>query len=185
MKKTLKVIALFTIIITLTITLTGCTSTNENSYVETNGGTANQENKKETPIVKVGETWVVDGQWKLTINSVKTTKQRNEFSDKNPKQVIYINYSYENIGYEDSTGYMDGLYFDLTSGQIVDGNGEMGYSYPNDITTYPQETPVGAKCNNVQVCVGLNNESEQITINYSQYDGNENQQKVKFLLDID
>lgn len=185
MKKTLKFITLLAIMVLLVVTLTGCTSDNTGSSVETNGGTTKQESKKEAPTIKVGETWVVDGQWKLTINSVKTTKTRNEFSDTNPEQVVYVTYTYENIGYKDSNGMMDGLYFDLTSGQIVDGSGEMGYSYPNDITNYPKETPVGAKCVNAQCCIGLNNKSKQFTINFSTYDGNSNRQEAKFILDID
>lgn len=50
---------------------------------------------------------------------------------------------------------MDGLFFDLEN-SIVNVNGIMGYSYPGDITNYPQETPVGASCN-AQVCIGVDN----------------------------
>lgn len=145
-------------------------------------GSSNSSEPK-VPTIKVGETWEVEGQWKLTINSVKRTSERNEFSDKNPTDVVYITYSYENLGYEDSI--MDGLYISLDDGQIIDEQGEMGYSYPNSVTTYPQETPVGAKCVNAQVCIGLNNKSNTFTINYSEYDDNYNKQKVKFVLDIE
>lgn len=138
--------------------------------------------------LKTGETWTVEGQWNLTINSVKTTTERNEFSDKNPNQVVYITYTYENLGYEDKNKIMDGLYIDLeTSGDatIIDENGEMAYSYPGNITTYPQQTPVGAKCVNAETCVGLNNKSNAITMNIKKYDGNGKEQKVKYILSID
>ena len=83
---------------------------------------------------------------------------------------------------------MNGLYFDLESGAdalTMDETGEMAYSYPNEITTYPQETPVGAKCVNAQACIGLNNESKTITMGISKYDGNGKQQKIKYILNVD
>ena len=46
--------------------------------------------------------------------------RRNEFSEKEPAQVLILNYVYENIGYEDE--FMDGLFFDLENGQIVSPN---------------------------------------------------------------
>ena len=147
---------------------------------ETNGSTPVQE-------LKLGETWNVDGQWNLTINSVETTEERNQFDETNPQQVVYVTYTYENLGYEDSNGIMEGLYFSLEPGidaTIIDSNGEMADSYPNSVKTYPQETPVGAKCVNAQTCIGLNNVSDTITMNISKYDGNGKQQKVTYKLDV-
>lgn len=59
----------------------------------------------------IGDTWEVEGQWKLTIDGVTITDERNEYADEEPAQVVIIDYSYENIGYEDEDGIMDGLYF--------------------------------------------------------------------------
>lgn len=137
--------------------------------------------------LNIGETWTVDGQWNLTINSIEVTTERNQFSDKNPQQVVYVTYTYENIGYEDNSGIMEGLYFNLEpngDATVIDGNGEIAHSYPNNITTYPQQTPVGAKCVNAQSCIGLNNVSDSITMNISKYDGNGQQHKVKYTLNI-
>ena len=82
---------------------------------------------------KIGETWVVEGQWKLTVDSVEEVQERNEFSDKQPQAVYVINYTYENLGYEDDI--MDGLYIDMEN-SIIDSAGKMGYSYPGDITFF-------------------------------------------------
>lgn len=60
-----------------------------------------------TQTLNVGDTWTVDGQWKLTIDSVRKTTDRNEFADVKQQQVIIITYSYENLGYE--SDFMDGL----------------------------------------------------------------------------
>lgn len=38
---------------------------------------------------KIGETWVVEGQWELTVDSVEEVQERNEFSDKQPASCIY------------------------------------------------------------------------------------------------
>lgn len=40
---------------------------------------------------KIGETYIVEGQFKITIDSVEETKDRNEYSDKNPAAVFEIN----------------------------------------------------------------------------------------------
>lgn len=167
----------------LVIIIIGAMTGDNNSTKETGSSI----NKVTEQTLNIGETWTVEGQWNLTINSIKTTTERNQFSDKEPKQVVYVTYTYENLGYEDKSGIMEGLYFDLEpsgDASVVDENGEMAYSYPCDITTYPQQTPIGAKCVNAQVCIGLNNESNTITMNISKYDGNGKQQKVKYILNI-
>lgn len=132
----------------------------------------------------LGETWTVDGQWSLTVNSVSVTDDRNEFSEKSPSQVLIVNYVYENIGYEDDSGIMDGLYIDMESGQIVDSEGFMGYSYPGNVTDYPTEVPVGAKCK-AQSCIGLDSESTELKIIISKYDGMGTEQSATFILPIE
>lgn len=127
-----------------------------------------------------GETWVVDGQWRLTVNSVEEIAERNEYSDKNPAAVYVVNYEYENLGYE-ADGW-NGLFISLEDG-IVDAAGEMGYSYPADITNYPQETPVGAKCS-AQACIGVDN-AGSFKINFYTYDANGQEQKAVFDIAVD
>ena len=113
------------------------------------------------------------------MNSVEETSSRNEYSDKQPAAVYILNYTYENIGYEDD--YMDGLFISLDTG-IVDSAGKMGYSYPGDISTYAQETPVGASCQ-AQVCIGVDNPGN-FKINFSAYDGNSEKQSAVFNIEL-
>lgn len=161
---------------------------NNTGTITSNNG-SNKENDTQSvsaQILNVGDTWTVDGQWKLTIDSVSTTSDRNQFADENPQQVVIITYSYENLGYE--SDFMDGLYFDLSQNgdaSVVDSNGEMAISYPGKITKYPQETPVGAKCTGAQSCIGLMNTSDTITMTIKKYDGNSNSQSVKCSLKVD
>lgn len=128
---------------------------------------------------KIGETWVVEGQWKLTVDSVEETQDRNEYSDKEPKAVYIINYTYENLGYKDDV--MDGLYLSMED-SIIDNTGKMGYSYPGDITFFPQETPIGATCQ-AQACIGVDNPGG-FKVNVSQYDGNGTEQSAVFNLEF-
>ena len=115
--------------------MSGCsTAPNNTNDTDTNSTTTPQQEK--TPF-NVGETWTVDGQWTLTINSAVATEERNEFSDKKPAAVYIVDYTYTNTGYEDEDGIMDGLYISIED-SIVDNAGTMGYSYPGDITNHPK-----------------------------------------------
>lgn len=130
----------------------------------------------------VGDTWTVDGQWALTIDSVEATDERNEFEESDPAQVIYIKYHYENIGYEDPDGFMDGLY--LAPENLIDSDGNMCQEYPiNPEEIYAQETPVGAKCS-AGIAYGLTKEGSPVTMNITQYDGNGEEQTAKFVLEF-
>lgn len=127
----------------------------------------------------MGETWIVDGQWKLTVLSVEETQERNDYSDKNPAAVYLVTYEYENLGYEEE-GW-NGLYLSLDDG-IVDAEGKMGYEYPGDVTDYPQETPVGAACT-AQACIGVEHAGD-FKIHFSTYDGNGKEQKAIFAVKV-
>ena len=128
---------------------------------------------------KIGESYVVEGQWKITVDSVEVTDDRNEYSDKNPAAVYLVPYTYENLGYDDDI--MNGLYISLDDG-IVDSTGKMGYSYPGDISMYPQETPVGASCQ-AQACIGVDN-AGSFKINFYNYDSNGQKQSAVFEIDV-
>lgn len=135
-----------------------------------------QGNKSTTQdAYQIGETWVVENQWKVTVKSVEEDPERNEFSDYTPEAVYIVTYEYENLGYDDDI--MDGLFISLEDG-IVDQAGKMGYGYPGDVTLYPQETPVGAVCE-AQACIGVDNAGD-FKINFSTYDSNDVKQSAVF-----
>lgn len=138
------------------------------------------EAKEEKTEFQVGETWTVDGQWAVTINSVKETEDRNEYADEKPAAVYLVNYTYSNLGYVDNTSLMNGLYVSFDS-MIVDAEGTMGYTYPGDTTYYPQETPIGASCK-AQACIGVDH-AGPFTIELELYDGSYNEHKAKFIMD--
>lgn len=131
---------------------------------------------------EIGDVWEVAGQWKVTINSVEEMSERNEYADTDPAAVYLINYTYENIGYEDENGIMNGLYIDFTDG-IVDASGSMGYPYPGDLAAYPQETPVGATCD-AQSCIGVDNPGS-FEIHFVTYDGTGTERSAVFSLSVE
>lgn len=135
----------------------------------------------QTTEFNIGETWTVDGQWSLTIDSVEEMSDRNEYSEKNPAAVYLVSYTYINLGYEDKSGMMDGLFFGDPD-SIIDATGLMGYSYPNDVTDYATETPVGATCK-AQVCIGVDNAGD-FKFTHIKYDGNEKKQTATFSVSV-
>lgn len=126
-----------------------------------------------------GETWTVEGQWSLTVDSIEETQDRNQFSDKTPAAVYIVTFTYTNLGYEDD--FMDGLYFSMDD-MIVDSEGQMGYSYPGNVTKHPQETPVGATCTG-QVCIGVDHAGTPIKLSVSTYDGNDVKRTATFVVE--
>ena len=138
-------------------------------------------------VLTIGGTWKVDGQWRFTIDSVNTTLERSEYTDKNPEQVVIITYSYENLGYKGE--FMPELFFGIDlDGQFaiaVDEAGEVAYDYPGHVSKKPQAVPIGARCTGAQSCIGLVNKSDSITLNIKEYDGNGVLQTIKYVLDVD
>ena len=169
-----KILSMF-IVIVMCFAFVGCGSGEDANTDEPKGSA-----KTETTY-GIGDTWEVEGQWKLTIDGVTITDERNEYADEEPAQVVIIDYSYENIGYEDEDGIMDGLYFAIDNEQIVDSAGEMGYSYPID-AKYPDEVPVGARCS-AQAAIGFNNAGNSFTLYINTYDGHGNEQKATFKIE--
>lgn len=123
----------------------------------------------------IDEWWEVPGQWRLKIDSVTITEDRNQYSDKEPAEVVIIKYTYENTGYES-----DSQDLFMSPDNIIDGSGEMGYSYPASTTTSPKPTPIGAKCVGAEDAQGYDNESDTLKILFSKFDNDSNKQKMTF-----
>jgi len=162
----------------LLLSITGCSS----APVQTSTPASKEQTAPVEPVKDygIGEAWTVDGQWTLTVDSVQETSERNPYAEKNPAAVYIVSFTYSNTGYQDANGIMDGLFFNLDE-SVVDCTGLMGYSYPGDLTDYPQETPVGATCKG-QVCIGVDNAGFPVKLNVLQYDGNGQKQTATFIL---
>ena len=172
MKKTLSILTVLIALVSM-FAFTACGGSGDTSS-ESSG----------EKIYGVGDTWTVDGQWSLTVNSVEVTDERNEYEEGDPAQVIIIDYTYENIGYEDPNGIMNGLFLDFGSAQIVDQSGQMCRQYMlMSVTDLPQEAPVGATCH-ANTSVGLTTaDGDSVTIYMTQYDSSGEPQKAQFELE--
>lgn len=137
--------------------------------------------EEQNKVYVLNETWTVDGLWALTFTSVTQTEERNQYSDKTPAQVVYLNYDYENLGYQSD---IQDLYISTNSFQIIDSAGAIAETYPLTSTTYPQQVPVGAKCIGAQECIALTNASDKIKVIVSLYDNNYTEHTATFELPI-
>lgn len=117
--------------------------------------------------IPYGQSWVVDGNWDLKIDSVTKTAERNEFSTLRPSAVYIVKYTYKNIGYQDA----EGLYWSIYGADsIVDSKGQTGYTYPVDVDLYPSNIRQGTSCT-AEECFGLVNDGNFI-IQISKVDNN-------------
>lgn len=142
---------------------------------ETEAESEEDEGTSETQEFKIGETWEVDGKFRVTVNSVVESDYRNEYDESNPAAVYVITYTYENLGLNEE------LYVDMES-QIVDNAGKMGTSYPGDYEMYAQAVPLGANCE-AQAWIAVENPGsfkDYVSI----YDDDYNEYSAIFNLDI-
>lgn len=125
------------------------------------------------------DTWEVKGKFKLKINSVKTTTERNRFTTKKPAKVVYIIYSYENLGYK---GKGQDLY--IRPALVVDEKGENAETYPLNVEKKVSPTPIGSKTTG-QECYGLTNDSKKIKIKFEHNDDSDYNKKYKVTYELD
>lgn len=150
--------------LSLTLGLSACSSGEVSSEdSNNNAGDNTTEVKEENKVYGIGDTitYSEDGKelYTLTINSVTSTSERNEFWEEEVAQVIIIDYTYENIG-SDEDVYISS--FDFT---VIDSDGNVCDTYPASINDYPQDVPTGAKCT-AQEAYGLKSESSSIKLRF-------------------
>lgn len=138
-----------------------------------------EEKKEEKKVYGLDDviTYSEDGKelYTFKINSVKTTKERNQFSDKKPEQVVVIDYTYENIG-SDEDVYVSGS----SNFTVIDEDGNVCETYPAGADKNPKETPKGAKCT-ADEAFGLLKKSSKIKIRFKESFGSA---EANFELDI-
>ncbi len=129
------------------------------------------------------ETWIVDGQWEITVHSAKKHYMCNEYSDHNGMaECVIITYSYKNLGY---SGTFQDLYISSMSFDAYDAEGEATETYPCTHTTNAKVCSIGTKCSNAQQAFALYNNSSQLTLIFEHYTSNGlGKQKAKFVIPI-
>ena len=125
-----------------------------------------KEVKNTIPEIKLGEPFEVKteiGTYTLTINSIKTTDERNEFEKEQPKQVIVIDYTYDNKDFSGKDGQK--LLIDQNAFIVMDGEGNVLRTYPVAMDKMPQVVPVGGK-SNATIAYGVPTDSKTIRLQF-------------------
>ena len=121
--------------------------------------------------IKIKEPFKVkteSGDYTVTINSIKTTNERNEFEDKQPKQVIVVDYDYNNKSFKPSNGMK--LLVDQTAFVVMDGEGNVLRTYPVAMDENPKPIPVGGKLH-ATIAYGVPTDSKEIKLQYERSNG--------------
>ncbi|MEL7647308.1 MAG: hypothetical protein AAGU76_04405 [Sedimentibacter sp.] len=100
------------------------------------------------------------GDYTLCIDSIELVTERNQFSEQEPKEVYKIAYTYSNISQDDT------LYISEMNFRVIDGNGNMAFTYPGNTAGYPQETIKGARCS-AEMIFGTYTESNALVLCYT------------------
>ena len=143
--------------------------------------------------LEMGETWVVDGQWEVTVIGV-TPVDVNSFDtigsiydeayERTPTALYEIEYTYKNIGY-DLGGYLQiGFTNDsLDEVTIIDNAGVLGYGYPkNTADKYSLPIKVGESYTHTQT-IGVENPGD-FTVTIKKYDTNIIWHEQTFKIDV-
>ena len=129
----------------------------------------------------VGETWVVDGMWEITINSATNHYLCNSYANEKygyfDQQVVVVNYTYKNLGLE------DGLYLSDVQMDFYDGELETVTVYPCTHKIYPEKCIIGARHTATYVML-LKNDSDRITVGIELFDNKPQKHKAKFIIPI-
>ncbi|CAM3512074.1 hypothetical protein [Erysipelothrix anatis] len=120
-----------------------------------------QEENEQEKSYGIGEPIIISEKGKdlysFTVNSIKTTDERNQFSEKEVEQVIVINYSYENIANPEDV-YIFSSHF-----SVIDESGNVSETYPAGSNVFPQKAPIGAKSHGEE-SFGLLSSSSKVTM---------------------
>lgn len=104
------------------------------------------------------------GNYNLTIEGARVTDKRNQFSEKDIKQVVFLDYNYENVNFI-GNGNGD-LYIDESAFQVLDDEGNVLDTYPvYDENRVPQDAPSGGKCK-ASATFGVKSDSKSLNVTF-------------------
>lgn len=141
------------------------TQSEENNISEIKEMTLNQPLNVETE----------NGNYTLTIEGVRATDKRNEYSDIEAKKVAILDYTYANVSFGEKSG--KDLYVDEYAFQVLDDEGNVLGTYPvYDENRSPKNVPVGGKCQ-ASATFAIPTDSANLNITFTR--GTEKVAKIK------
>lgn len=102
-----------------------------------------------------------DGKYTLCIDSIKLINERNQYSETEPNKVYKIGYTYSNINIDKD------LYISDMDFRVIDANGNMAFTYPGNVTKYPQATIKGAR-SAAEMIFGTHTEGDTLVLCYTE-----------------
>ena len=127
-----------------------------------------------TPSFSIGEKWVVNGEWELTILNAELHRDCED--NTSMAQYVLITYSYKNLGNKNSSG----LAFTNYDFNVYDGNGNIATKCTCwDHTKSAEWIDVGTTAT-ASVLFGFNSSTSTIKIVASHYDSNYNTISANF-----
>ncbi|OOM05847.1 DUF5105 domain-containing protein [Clostridium saccharobutylicum] len=134
---------------------------------------------KEIKEMTLNEPFAVEtksGNYTLTIEGAKVTDKRNQFSNKDVKKVVFLNYSYANESFGKTTG--TDLLINQSAFQVLDDEGNVLDTYPAfDDNRNAKDTPMGGKCSGA-VAYALTTDSSNLNVTFIR-NGSEKIAKIK------
>lgn len=104
------------------------------------------------------------GNYTLTIEGVKATDKRNQFSQKNVTKVVMLEYSYANVSFGKEKG--QDLLIGDTAFQVLDDEGNVLDTYPvSDENRVAKKAPVGGKSSGA-VAYALTTNSSNLNVTF-------------------
>lgn len=124
----------------------------------------NEKTEEDKRPLSIGETAYINDKngvksMAITIDNVKLTDERNQFSEKEAEKVVVIEYTYENIADKEN------LYVFDSNFKVYDASGNVLETYPAGAEKYPQAISKGKKCT-ANMSFALNNESNNLEIEF-------------------
>ncbi|MBP8865973.1 MAG: hypothetical protein KBG63_05830 [Acetobacterium sp.] len=165
-----KIVIMFLVLGLAVFGLTGCGIA---AYFDNKTDNAGSEAQK-LPEMLLNEPFkvtTVSGDYSLTINGARSTPERNANSASDPKQVVFLDFTYENISYEKRNN----MEFFLAQGDFVvtDEEGNILETYNiKDPNRMIQETPIGGSCS-ASIAYGLETDSKKLTVTFIRGKGRE------------
>lgn len=167
MKKIVRVLVVLGFVV---FGLTGC---GLGQYFSNQRDTADTE-AKILPAMILNEPFLIttaNGDYSVAINGARTTSIRNDNSKDDPKQVVFLDYTYKNISYEKRNE----MNFFLAQGDfaVTDDEGNLLETYNiKDPNRMIKETPIGGTCL-ASIAYSLETDSKNLTVTFIRGKGRE------------
>ena len=114
---------------------------NNNPNTSTDNSSKKKNEKAKIELNKPFTVTTKEGDYNVTIEGIRFTDDKNQFSEKKAEKVFFLDYSYQNVSQTDD------LFVSSSNFKIMDDEGNVLDTYPvSDDNRFPKSVPEGGKC---------------------------------------